>query len=114
VLLNEAIRRWKLAGVDSRALRGLQVRITDLPGAMLSRTDGKTIWLDRNAAGWGWFVDRTPRHDSEFAVAGNQGVQGRMDLLSVLMHEVGHVAGVEHAAAGVMKTTLRAGDRLGI
>jgi hypothetical protein len=34
-----------------------------------------------------------------------------MDLLSVLMHELGHVYGYEHAADGVMAETLVAGTR---
>jgi hypothetical protein len=31
-----------------------------------------TIWLDNNAAGWGWFVDRSPGDDSEFSTAGDR------------------------------------------
>ena len=72
---------------------------------------GNTIYLDINAAGWGWFVDRMPRNDSEFTRPGNQGEQNRMDLLTVVMHELGHVLGFDHAAAGVMVETLAAGVR---
>ena len=68
--------------------------------------------LDTNAAGWGWFVDATPRDDSEFTTPGNQGEQHRMDLLTALMHEIGHVLGHEHDEAGVMAETLTAGTRL--
>jgi len=42
---------------------------------------GHTIWIDQNAAGWGWFVDATPGDDSEFTTPGNQGEQRRIDLL---------------------------------
>src|SRR5262249_12810709 len=69
------------------------------------------IWLDDNAAGWGWFVDPTPLNDSEFTTPGNQGEQGRMDLLTVLEHEVGHLLGRGHEAEGVMQETLGAGLR---
>jgi hypothetical protein len=65
-----------------------------------------------SAAGWGWFVDPTPRHDSEFTTPGNQGEQNRMDLLTVLEHEVRHLLGKEHEAGGVMAETLSAGERL--
>ena len=72
---------------------------------------GNTIYLDINAAGWGWFVDRTPRNDSEFTRPGNQGEQNRMDLLTVLEHEIGHLLGHDHDDAGVMAETLAAGTR---
>jgi hypothetical protein len=34
-----------------------------------------------------------------------------MDLLTTLMHEMGHVMGREHEASGVMTEDLRAGER---
>jgi hypothetical protein len=71
-----------------------------------------TIWLDANSAGWGWFVDQTPRSDSEFTTPGKQGEQGRMDLLCVLMHEMDHVFGLNHYAEGVMQESLAPGTRL--
>lgn len=111
-LLTEAISRWANTGADTSGLSGLHIIITNLPGAELGEAIGNTIYLDRNAAGWGWFVDHTPRNDSEFTRRGNQGEQNRMDLLSVLEHEIGHVLGFEHADSGVMRETLAAGTRL--
>ena len=72
---------------------------------------GRTIWLDDNAAGWGWFVDPTPWDDSEFTTPADQGEQQRMDLLTALEHEVGHLLGKEHKAGGVMAETLSPGTR---
>jgi hypothetical protein len=69
------------------------------------------IWLDINAASWGWFIDPTPSDDSEFVTPGDQGEQDRMDLLTVLMHEMGHLLGQEHAVDGVMTDTLATGIR---
>ena len=88
--------RWQAAGVDTGGLSGVDVRIADLGGATLGLASGNTIWLDDDAAGWGWFVDPTPADDCEFTTPGDQGEQGRMDLLTVLMHEIGHLLGQDH------------------
>ena len=110
-LLAEALARWQAAGIDPSALNGITVHIANLGGLTLGKAVGGGIWLDDNAAGWGWFVDPMPRNDSEFTTPGNQGEQGRMDLLTVLEHEVGHLLGRGHEAVGVMQETLGAGLR---
>jgi hypothetical protein len=63
------------------------------------------------AAGWSWFVDRTPRRDSEFHRPGDQGEQQHMDLLTVLTRELGHVLGLDHTEDCVMAEYLAAGTR---
>jgi hypothetical protein len=110
-LLNEAIARWQAAGVDTSALGNIDVHIADLGGVTLGKAADGAIWLDNNAAGWGWFVDRTVKNDSEFTRRGNQGEKNRMDLLTVLEHEVGHLLGYDHHDGGVMQQTLGAGIR---
>jgi membrane-associated phospholipid phosphatase len=110
-LLAAALARWRAAGVDTSGLGHIQVRIADLGGDTLGQAVPGGIRLDDNAAGWGWFVDRTPRNDSEFTRPGDQGEQNRMDLLTVLEHEIGHLLGYEHEATGVMQETLTAGTR---
>ena len=62
-----------------RPRHGIDVRIADLGGTTLGLASGNTIWLDDNAAGWGWFVDPTPGDDSEFTTPGDQGEQGKMN-----------------------------------
>src|SRR5207244_156071 len=72
-LLTEAIARWQAAGVDTSGLGAILVQIADLGGSTLGLASGYTIYLDVNAAGWGWFIDSTPADDSEFTTPGNQG-----------------------------------------
>jgi hypothetical protein len=110
-LLAEAVARWRAAGADVSGLRGLDIRVADLGGRTLAKAAGHVIWLDDNAAGRGWFVDRTPRSDSEFTRAGNQAEQHRVDLLSVLEHEIGRLLGRGDEAVGVSQDTLAAGTR---
>jgi hypothetical protein len=61
------------------------------------------VLLDFNAGGFGWFIDLTPADDSEFAFAADAAhgtapagspAYGQMDLLTVVMHELGHVLGL--------------------
>jgi hypothetical protein len=113
-LLAEALARWQAAGVDTSALRGIDVRIADLGGLTLGKAGAGVIWLGANAAGWGWFLDATPGDDSEYTTPGDQGESGRMDLLTVLAHEIGHLLGRDHEAGGVMQETLEAGLRRSI
>jgi hypothetical protein len=62
-------------GGDAFDLGNIQIQISNLGGTTLGLASGHTIWLDDNAAGWGWFVDPTPQDDSEFTTPGNQGEQ---------------------------------------
>src|SRR5262249_54192581 len=110
-LLAEALSRWQASGIDTAALLGVDIRIADLGGLTLGKADGGILWLDDNAAGWGWFVDATPCTDSEFTTPGDQGEAGRMDLLTVLEHEIGHLLGKDHEDGGVMADALAPGIR---
>ena len=94
-------------------LGNLQIGIADLGGTTLGLASGHTIWLDDNAAGWGWFVDPTPADDSEFTTPGNQGEKNRMDLLTVIEHEMGHLVGLDHddGKDDVMGVSLATGTR---
>ena len=73
--------------------------------------------IDHDAAGWGWFVDQTPDDDLEFDDAGlaneSSEAAGRMDLLSVVMHELRHVLGEEHGhEEGDLEPILNPGVRI--
>lgn len=116
-LVEEAVRRWEATGLSAEQvalLRNTNVHIADLGGALLGQASADAIWIDDDAAGWGWFIDPTPWDDSEHLTPGDQGEQGRMDLLSTLMHEMGHLLGHDHDDGGVMHEVLEAGSRLGV
>jgi subtilisin-like proprotein convertase family protein len=76
---------------DLAMLAGIEFGILDLGGATLGLAGSDLIFIDTDAAGHGWNTD---------------GLAGRTDLLSVVMHEFGHVLGHEHEAEGIMAATL--------
>jgi hypothetical protein len=116
------------AGLSARTLAALtqmSIAIVDLPEAGISRVSGWTIYLDRDAAGQGWFVDSTPGSDEEF-LASSDGTQqavdpravDRVDLLTVMEYELDHLAGLvgvdspsADQASGELSTDLRSGMR---
>jgi hypothetical protein len=108
-VITEAIHRWDVLVGNSAALQGATFYINSLPDNLLGETyGGNTIVIDPTAQGHGWFVDPTPADDAEF-VAGAPGelvaapsgpAAGAMDLLTVVMHELGHVLGYGESPHG--------------
>jgi hypothetical protein len=90
VALDRAVAEWRAAGGDTA---GITARVADLPPGHLGLTDGRAITIDTDAAGWGW---------------------NRMDLLTVVRHEVGHAVGLGHTDTGLMAPVLAPGERLGV
>jgi hypothetical protein len=101
--LAAARQRWLAmdpAPADAAALADVSIVIDKLPGLMIGQTIGHSIVIDPTAAGYGWFVDVTPLDDAEFSPRGGELVAGpsspafgKMDLETVVMHELGHVLG---------------------
>jgi hypothetical protein len=123
-IVEEAISRWiEYAKLDSSVqsmLKAVTFTIVDLSGLTLGKTIGNTILIDAFAAGYGWFIDQTPSDDAEFAkgLASNliapttSAAYGDMDLLTVVMHEMGHILGLADVDSyGVMSGTLATGIR---
>jgi hypothetical protein len=125
-VLAEAVAQWTEAlgpaSPYAAQLEQVSVQITDLPGRTLGVTDGNTIAIDANAAGYGWFVSPW-LDDGAFALAnqgrawlatGAGGAAGRIDLLTVFMHELGHELGLVDAPRQtntMMAVTLAPGQR---
>jgi hypothetical protein len=66
----------------------------------LSYPSSRQVVIDATAGGRGWFLDHTPLQDEEFGIVNGRqtakadsGAVGRMDLLTVLLHEMGHFTG---------------------
>jgi hypothetical protein len=124
-IVNEAITLWSQAGLDAatvQKLRQVQFVISDLGGAEVGKAQGNVVYLDTDAAGNGWFVDPTPASNEEFsASAGSQQLQAvdpravdHIDLLTVVEHELGHIAGLgdlNAVADDLMSGVLGAGVR---
>jgi hypothetical protein len=106
-----------LSPKDLARLYSIQVVIADLPSTEFGSYADGVIWIDSDAAGYGWFIDTTPASNEEYQVvdgvlvARSKEAIGRIDLLSVLMHEFGHVLGLNHTETGLMAETLTAGVR---
>jgi ELWxxDGT repeat protein len=126
-LVAEAIERWSQAGLTAAqraTLESVQFEIADFGDcSVLAVSDSGLIRLDDNAAGSGWFVDSTPSDDAEFTlVVSDSQLQatsgslaaGREDLLTVIMHELGHQLGLADEAQDsghLMASSLQTGTR---
>ena len=109
-----ALARLSAAGTDPALVAGLALARYDvaaLPPGVLGLAD---------AAGHGWFIDPTPLQDEEFVPGGpgsplvalpGSAAAGREDLLSAVLHEMGHLAGRPDADSGLMAGHLAAGSR---
>jgi hypothetical protein len=127
LIVEAAIQRWAAAGATDdqiAAMRAVSISVADLAGMMLGKSDAGTITLDSDAAGWRWFIDSTPGDDSEYAGSGTRlaavdsnGLAGtRIDLLTVITHELGHQIGLSDSYASgesdeLMYGTIGAGER---
>jgi hypothetical protein len=104
-----AIREWAAAGLpaaDLARMKAATADIVDLPGDHLGAAilNGTEFAIDATADGWGWSVDPNARPAA-----------GRMDLVTVVAHELGHVVGLDSRFGGdphdLMYAYLAPGER---
>jgi hypothetical protein len=108
---HEAIDQWAQAGLSSAQVDALQqvtFRVADLPATQLGLATSDVIYIDADAAGWGWNVDLdlTPR-----ATLDPDAVD-QIDLATVVLHELGHSLGLgdlDASAASLMSSELPTG-----
>ncbi len=103
------------------------VKYGSLLGSAVGEVTGEgqaaQITLDVDAGGHGWYIDPTPLDNTDDylptsnpdvwqAKAGTDAA-GKMDLLSVLLHEYGHALGLDHRSESgdFMAATLQPGQR---
>ncbi len=118
-IISAAMDRLQQAGVDKGTLALLStitVQTRPLQNGELGESlpSKSLIYIDETAAGHGWFVDQTPGQDEEYAggvALAKSAAAGRMDLLTALLHEYGHIAGLPEDATGLMGATLATGTR---
>ena len=102
-MVQAAIARWAETGMSAEDLARLQaatLEITDLPDGQIATSALSHIKIDDTAAGYGWYFDQFPSDDNEFAVpvigrefqtTEHSPANGKMDLLTVVMRELGSV-----------------------
>jgi hypothetical protein len=105
--VKEAVALWGAAGVDAATLVALSwvtVTIAPLPAPYLGLAAPGVIYLDSTAEGHGWFIDvsATAAPSSD-----------KIDLLTVVTHELGHLFGLmDGNGTALMASTLAAGLRI--
>jgi CSLREA domain-containing protein len=100
-----AIERWSVTGLTAQqiaTLHKLTFDVANLGSSYLGEADDNHVLVDREAQGKGWFIDSTPQDDSEFSKASGtrrytdpmSAPAGHVDLLTAIMHEMGHKLGL--------------------
>jgi parallel beta-helix repeat protein len=120
-----ALARLTAEGADPGLIQALGSASFDvglLPDGVLGETDvaARRVVLSADAAGHGWFADPTPGQDEEFAPGApgsplvalpGSPAADKEDLLTTVLHEMGHLAGSPDASSGLMAAALGLGTR---
>ncbi|GCC45799.1 hypothetical protein chiPu_0029601, partial [Chiloscyllium punctatum] len=129
-VVSAAIAQWASAGANATQLALLHAAtfsIADLSGQIVGQEGAGHITIDTDAAGRGWFIDPTPADNFEFTHAVNaagtdlltdpsSAAAGHLDLLTTVVHELGHVLGLPDSispsdASSLMYIGLSDGER---
>lgn len=107
-VFSAALARLEAAGLSSdvtSTLSTIAIEVRNLGGDHVGEAIPGVILLDVDAAGIGWFVDPTPAADEEFdnetLAAVDVEARRGVDLLSVLLHELGHHLGLSDLDGGI-------------
>ncbi|MCA9071729.1 MAG: hypothetical protein KDA84_22535, partial [Planctomycetaceae bacterium] len=119
--VSAAVTRLQQAGLNTSSVTQLAntpIIIGNLAPGLLGLATDAGILIDADAAGVGWFIDSTPLQDEEFQTLTSRGLGatsplalGRVDLLTVVLHELGHILGFgdlaeDHDSANLMTESL--------
>ena len=115
---------WEDTGITAEqkaALEAISYEVTDLAPGTLAFAEELRITFDVDASGNGWFIDPTPLENEEFTSNGlttfvslpDSDAEGNMDLLTIMLHEQGHVLGLPDISADgtLMYEFLATGER---
>lgn len=99
-----AQQRWQATGLTPEQvarLHALQFEVAKLPGLRVAEADGDRVRIDSNAGGHGWFVgsDAFIETGTRSYTDSSTAAAGRMDLLTAIMHEMGHALGLDDTYA---------------
>jgi hypothetical protein len=115
-----ALTRLRNTGIAPNvlaALTSIQFTVGGLTNHELamSYVSSNQVIVDAGATGTGWFVDASPLQDQEFSslngvltARAGSAAAGRMDLLTVVLHEMGHFEGWRELDPALHPTALMA------
>jgi hypothetical protein len=109
-VVSQAIALLATAGFNVSGLGQVDFRLVTLPESLLGMTYQKTIWIDQNAQGYGWYIDVSGSNvaftrvagTNEFRALPDSPANGHVDLLTVVTHELGHVLGFPSIDSGIL------------
>jgi hypothetical protein len=107
-VFREAVATWASTGLSASQMASLQTvqyEVRDLAAyGSLGLAGSRSVLIDDDGAGYGWHVDTaSPYSNFQSSASG----LAQYDLLTAVMHELGHVLGHDHdSALDVMAPTL--------